>query len=168
MFDIITCRDFHTKLKADFDDFAKEEDSARLALNYGVTAYHLHEWVWAIGLRRTTLFGRNSASATRNLFIAWLERECPGFNTLQDLANGAKHFARQQDFGMQRVAGFGMGPYGIGPLGKSYLLIDRGEAAGDQRWKTARNLLGDVVKFWDDFLSTTQAKESLTLTSVMS
>jgi hypothetical protein len=45
MFDIITCRDFHTKLKADFDDFAKEEDSARLALNRGVTAYHLHEWI---------------------------------------------------------------------------------------------------------------------------
>ena len=44
-----------------------------------------------------------------------------------------------------------MGPYGIGPFGKSYLLIDWGEAAGDQRWKTARDLLGDVVKFWDNF-----------------
>ena len=33
MFDIINCRDFHAKLKADFEDFVKEEDSARPALN---------------------------------------------------------------------------------------------------------------------------------------
>jgi hypothetical protein len=66
-----------------------------------------------------------------------LECECPGFNTLQDLANGAKHFVRQQDFGTQRVAGVGMEPYGIGPFGKSYLRIDYGEEAVDQRWKSA-------------------------------
>ena len=33
MFDITSSRDFHGKLKADFDDFSKEPASARLALN---------------------------------------------------------------------------------------------------------------------------------------
>jgi hypothetical protein len=51
MFNITTCRDFHSKLSADFDDFAKEQDSARLALNCIITAYHLHEWVWGDWLK---------------------------------------------------------------------------------------------------------------------
>jgi hypothetical protein len=45
MFDITTCRELYQKLKADFDDFAKERDSARLALICIITAYHLHKWV---------------------------------------------------------------------------------------------------------------------------
>jgi hypothetical protein len=69
MFDIITHRDSHAKLKADFDDFANEEDSARLALNCAITAYHLHEWVWGDWLKTDTLCGGNSASATRNLSL---------------------------------------------------------------------------------------------------
>ena len=68
-FDIVTCQDFHAKLTADFDDFAKEEDSGRVALNCAITAYHLHESAGAIDLRRTTLSGRSSASATRNLSL---------------------------------------------------------------------------------------------------
>jgi hypothetical protein len=51
MFDITTCRDFHRKLKADSEDFAKEQDSGRLALNCIITAYHLHEWVWGDWLK---------------------------------------------------------------------------------------------------------------------
>jgi hypothetical protein len=153
MFDIITCRDFHAKLKADFEEFGKEEDSARLALNCAITAYHLHEWVWGDWLKTDYAVWKKLGIRDKESFIAWLERECPGFDTLEDLANGAKHFVRQQDFGTQRVAGFGMGPYGIGPFGKSYLLIDYGEPAGDQRWKTARDLLSDVVTFWDGFFA---------------
>ena len=99
MFDIITCRDFHAKLKADFDDFAKEEDSTRLALNCAITAYHLHEWVWGDWLKTDYGVWKELGIRDKESFIARLERECLGFNTLQDLANGAKHFVRQQDFG---------------------------------------------------------------------
>ncbi len=44
-----------------------------------------------------------------------------------------------------------MGPFGVGPYGTSYLLIDYGAEAGDQRYKTALDLNQAVVTFWDKF-----------------
>jgi hypothetical protein len=44
-----------------------------------------------------------------------------------------------------------MGPYGIGPYGANYLLIDSGADAGDQRYKTAKDLIEAVIMFWDEF-----------------
>jgi hypothetical protein len=151
MFDIVTCRDFLAKLNADFDDFLKQQDSARLALNCIVTAYHLHEWVWGDCLKTDHAVWKQLGIRDRETFIAWTERECPGFKTIQDLANGAKHFIRKQDVQTRHVGGFGMGPYGVGPYGASYLLIDYGADAGAERWKTARELLECAVTFWNGF-----------------
>ena len=46
MFDIITSRDFLAKLEADFEDYERNPQSARHAVNCVITAYHIHEWVW--------------------------------------------------------------------------------------------------------------------------
>jgi hypothetical protein len=151
MFDITTCRDFHRKLKADSEDFAKEQDSGRLALNCIITAYHLHEWVWGDWLKTDYAAWKQLRIKDKDSFVAWIERECPAFTTVQDLANGAKHFIRKQEVETRRVAGYGMGPYGIGPFGGSYLLIDYGADAGDQRYKTAKDLIDAVADFWSAF-----------------
>lgn len=151
MFDITTCRDFHKKLRADFDDFAKEQASARLALNCIVTAYHLHEWVWGDWLKTDHAAWKELGIRDKESFVAWIERECPAFRIVQDLANGAKHFVREQSVGTSHVGGFGMGPYGVGPFGASYLLIDYGADAGEPRYKTARDLIESVVTFWNGF-----------------
>jgi hypothetical protein len=52
----------------------------------------------------------------------------------------------------EKIEGFGMGPYGIGPFGASYLLIDLGaEKAPADRWLVASDMLREIVKFWDRF-----------------
>src|SRR5580693_3739398 len=149
MFDITTCRDFYRKLKADREDFAKEQDSARLALNCIITAYHLHEWVWGDWLQTDYAAWKQLNIMDKASFVAWIERECPAFTTVQDLANGAKHFIRKQSVETKRVGGFGAGPFGVGPYGTSYLLIDYGAGAGDQRYETAKDLIEAVANFWD-------------------
>lgn len=151
MFDIETCRDFHKKLNADFDDFVKEQDSARLAMNCVITAYHLHEWVWGDWLKTAYSAWKELGIRDKDSFLAWIERECPAFNTVQDLANGAKHFIREESVKTRHVGGYGMGPFGIGPFGASYLLIDYGTDAGDDRYKTAKDLIEAVVTFWNIF-----------------
>lgn len=151
MFNITTYRDFHGKLQADFEDFAKEQDSARLALNCIITAYHLHEWVWGDWLKSNYAAWQELGIRDKVSFVAWIERECPAFRTVQDLANGAKHFIREQSVEARHVGGYGMGPFGVGPYGTSYLLIDYGADAGDQRWKTAKDLIEAVVTFWNQF-----------------
>ena len=77
MFDIVTCRDFLAKLNADFDDFLKQQDSARLALNCIVTAYHLHEWVWGDWLKTDHAAWKQLGIRDKETFIAWIEHECP-------------------------------------------------------------------------------------------
>jgi hypothetical protein len=49
VFDIKNSRDFLEKLYQDYKDFQNNRQSARLAINDALTAYHFAEWVWGTG-----------------------------------------------------------------------------------------------------------------------
>jgi hypothetical protein len=153
MFDIITSRDFFSKLEADFIDFKDQPDSTRHALNCIITAYHLYEWVWGDWLKIDHATWRKLSVQSKETFKDWLKREWPGFAVLEGLTSGAKHFIRKTSPETKRVAGFGSGPYGIGPYEKPYLLIDYG-ADKPERWQTAEHLIDDSLAFWRRFFVT--------------
>ncbi len=47
-----------------------------------------------------------------------------------------------------------MGPYGVGPFGASYLLIDQGEDYPNEiRYLVADAVLKEIVDFWDQLFS---------------
>lgn len=151
MFDLANSQDFYAVLVADFDDFMAEPHSARRALHCAITAYHLHEWVWGDWLRTDRATKATLGISDKRSFLGWIDRHCVWFPGVQGLANGTKHFARNQGFDTMRIGGYGQGPYGIGPYGQGYLLIDYGEDAGEHRWQPAAHLLEIVVRFWRDF-----------------
>ena len=151
MFDIVTAEDFHLKLRADFDDLLKEPHSTRLALNCIITAYHLHEWVWGDWLKKDRALRKSLGVKDKKSFLDFIVRASPWFSAIRDLTNGTKHFVRNAGFATMRVGGYGQGPYGIGPFGEPYLLIDYGEGAAEHRWKTAIELIEVVVRFWAEF-----------------
>jgi hypothetical protein len=170
MFDIVTSLDFLAKLEADFDDFMNEPHSARLALNCAITAYHLHEWVWADWLQTDYATWRALNIRDLNSFRSWIDRACPWFETIQQLTVGAKHFGSAQTFRTARVgappfmfdelgAGLDEGawdgplPYVAESHGKGCLLIDYGEGAAEHQWRTAAALLDVVVRFWRKFFA---------------
>jgi hypothetical protein len=107
--------------------------------------------VWGDRLKDDFAVWKQLGIRDKDSFVGWIEQECPAFTTVQDLANGAKHFVRQQKVETHHIGGYGMGPFSIGPYGASYLLIDYGVEAGDQRYKTAKDLIEAVVTFWDGF-----------------
>ncbi|MGH7039187.1 MAG: hypothetical protein ACREFK_04150 [Stellaceae bacterium] len=170
LFDIITSRDFLEKLEADFEDFRKNPHSARLALNCAITAFHFHEWVWGDWLKTDYATRKTLGIRDKDSFLAWIDNACVWFKTIQDLANGAKHFGSSGNFKAERVgapplmfdeleAGWGQGAFG-GPIpyeaethGKGCLLIDYGEGADGHRWRTAAALLDVVVRFWREFFA---------------
>jgi hypothetical protein len=92
MFDITTSWDFFQKLEADFDDYMKEPHSARLALNCAITAYHLCEWVWGDWLNTDYATWQQLKIRDLESFKRWIFDVCPWFDTIENLANGAKHF----------------------------------------------------------------------------
>jgi hypothetical protein len=173
MFDLTTSSDFYAMLVEDFDDFMAEPHSARRALHCAITAYHLREWVWRDWLESNLEVQKVIGVCDEASFNAWVNQSCVWFLTIRDLANGTKHFRRDQGFETMRVtaspfaldqhtAGFDEGAWGspisyidssigMGPHQKGYLLIDYGEGAGEHRWKPAAHLLEIVVRFWRDF-----------------
>jgi hypothetical protein len=151
MFDISNSQDFYVVVKQDFDEFSENQQSSRRAIHCVISAYHLHEWIWGDWLGKDFLTWKVLGIRDKESFLAWIDRECPRFSTIQALANGSKHFIRNQEFETQKIGGYGGGPYGFGPYGSGYLLIDYGEEAVEQRYLTALELLEGVVRFWREF-----------------
>jgi len=156
-------------LVEDFDEFMAEPHSARRALHCAITAYHLHDWVWRDWIENDPAVQETLDIRSKRSFIRWINKRCVWFRAVADLANGTKHFIRDQGFETARVAaapfsfdqlhaGFDQGAWDgpvryvagslpTGPQGKGYLLLDFGEAAGDHRYLTAACLLEVVVRF---------------------
>jgi hypothetical protein len=153
MFDINTSRDFLAKLEADYADFKSQPDSARHALNCIITSYHLREWVWGDWLKTDYAMWQVLGIRCDLTFRAWLAHEWAGFGVVESLTNGAKHFNRSTKPETQRIAGYGCGPYSVGPFGKAYLLIDYGPDKPD-RWVTAEQLIDEALTFWRIFFDT--------------
>jgi hypothetical protein len=151
MFDLTNSREFYAMLVEDFDDFMAQPHSARRAVHCAITAYHLHEWVWGDWLKEDYGVWKAIGIRDKDSFRAWIESKCVWFLAVQDIANGTKHFIRDQGFETMRIGGYGQGPFGVGPYGQGYLLIDYGEGAAEHRWQPAAPLLEVVVRFWRDF-----------------
>jgi len=163
MFNIITSRDFLWKLEADFDEFAKEPHSTRLALNCALTAYHLHEWVWGDWLKTDYATWKKLGIRDKDSFLAWIDKACPWFSTIQELTNGTKHFRAttfSTEFAVSPLYVYGEPateydqgypkPY-VADGGKGHLLIDFGRDTGPHRWQIAGALIDAVVRFWREF-----------------
>lgn len=148
MFGITTAREFREKAARDNAALMADVANADLAINAILSAYHLHEWVWRLEFKPNRPVSlRGEALRTKSEWVQWLDKNCPHFGLLQELANGSKHCVPVK--AGRRIAGYGAGPYGVGPFGKPYLLIDRGnEKSTDERWLVGHRVLKDVTDFW--------------------
>ena len=154
MFGIVSAEDFRAKAARDCDKLLQDVANPDLAMNAILSNYHLHEWVWSLDLKAkkpVTIDGVVFRSAKD--WVGWLDDHCPHFQLLQALATGTKHCVPTM-FGTGQVEGYGAGPYGIGPFGKPYLLIDLGaDLPGDVRWLVGSEVLKEVSSFWAEFFA---------------
>src|SRR4051794_4521490 len=112
-FAIIAARHLLEKLHEEQRDFiASDCLSSRHALNAIITAYHLHEWVWAeCCVQRSYLIARwGFAEAAGNdpaPFRKYLTdpTRCPALEDARKIANGLKHFHTKIETG-QHAGGF--------------------------------------------------------------
>jgi len=81
-----------------------------------------------------------------------LEDENPDLKLIRQVANGFKHLKIGPS--TNRIRGFGAGPYGVGPYGSSYLLIDMGdELEPSSRWIVASELCHNTLNWWEQRLA---------------
>ena len=152
IFSIDTPEAFLAKAEADVAVLNAAIADPSLAINAFLSLYHLHEWVWARRLKATAPFDLDGTIIrSKGEFVAWCDGHCPNFALIQDVANGTKHCSPRGG-NCHAVSGYGSGPYGVGPYGMSYLLIDLGEAAGEDRWKVAHVVAQETATFWRTFI----------------
>lgn len=151
MFGITNAQEFYAMLIEDFDEFMRNQQSARCAVHCAITAYHLHEWVWGDWLKNDQATKTKLGLTNQDSFLGWIDSNCPWYSSVQALTNGSKHFNRKMGFEAVHVKGSGQGPFGVGAFGAGYLIIDYGESAGEHRWLTAVQLLEIIVRFWRNF-----------------
>src|SRR3989337_2749447 len=87
-YDIKTCVDYFRKLLDEREDFLKRQSSARHGINYVITAWQLHDWVFAEKQKYSFM----SQFAKKKDFQKYLHDNWVGFQNLHDLADGAKHY----------------------------------------------------------------------------
>src|SRR5690242_10874794 len=93
VFGMTAALQFYQKLVEVFDDFFESPSSARHAMNFVITAYHLHEWVWK-GFFKNDAVKRQGLGIPKDIdaFKAWLDTQSIWYAQMQTLANGSKHF----------------------------------------------------------------------------
>jgi hypothetical protein len=171
IFDILTHIDFYNMLVDDFDDYMREQHSARRAFHCILEAYHLREWVWHDHIENNQALKDALKTSTEGDFNSLVDRTFPWFPYLKDLTNGSKHYqARNQGFEAYRVAatplsfdtvgaGFDPGAWngpirhvsGSLPAGqdnKGYLMFDFGDGAGEHRYTPVLHVVEAAVRFW--------------------
>jgi len=143
---ITNARDYRIKLEADLDRLQKRIDDPSLAINAATATYHLHEWIWAHAMKPARPFAcRGEQFSNIGEFRNWLHDNCLHFKLIRELTNGAKH-AKPVHSGGQ-VTGYGRGPFGIGPCGKAYLLIDLERGEGTDRYLVASEIIQQAAEF---------------------
>lgn len=81
-----------------------------------------------------------------------LENENPDLKLIRQVANGFKHLKVGPS--TDRIQGYGAGPFGVGPYGQPYLLIDLGEdLEPSNRWNVASALCRETINWWDERLA---------------
>ena len=148
MFGITTAADFREKSARDNAALQADVSNADLAINAILSAYHLHEWVWGLVLKpMKPAIVRGAVLRDYQAWKSWLTTHCPHFSLLEELANGSKHCVPVNS--ADKVEGYGQGPYGFGPYGKPYLLIDNGQGLPPNvRWLVGNRVVREATDFW--------------------
>lgn len=146
VFSITTAREYREKTESDLAALQSAIDNSSFAINAVTSAYHLHEWLWADVLKSRCPINIKGVTITNKAdFVNWLDSNCPNFELIQLLTNGSKHAFPVHSGG--KIAGYGEGPYGVGPYSAPYLLIDLGAQSGSDRYLVASQVIVCAAEF---------------------
>lgn len=151
VFEIRTAEAFLAKLREEESDFADSAHlSERHALNAILTAYHLHEWVWAELVK-----GRRDLHAKWGLrrpvrkdsFLRFVISRCPELKDAESITNGTKHFGATAD---ATPTGLHKGAFSSEfsrAFDISYLWVER-----SGKRERAEDFIRRLAQFWTDFI----------------
>jgi hypothetical protein len=153
MFGIDTIGEYLAFCSEAVADFEREQDNVLRAFAAILALNHIPDW---LQYKLTTaqrnalgLAGSQGGDPVKDHF----EARNADVGRVRDIANGFKHLRPVHS--TQKVAGYGQGPYGIGPYDAPYLLIDLGDdKPPSERWDVGFDLCKRVLEWWRTELQT--------------
>ncbi len=147
MFGIDTIEDYLAFCSDAVAELEQVQDNVLRAFAAILALNHIPDWLQykLTNAERITLklMGSQVGDSVKDHF----EAKNDDLKRIREIANGFKHLKPVHS--TQVVAGYGMGPFNIGPFGKAYLLIDLGEnLPPENRWDVGLNLCQRTLKWW--------------------
>lgn len=144
------CETAVTELESDQDNVLRGF-AAILALN------HIPDWLqYKLTSAERSALGL-VGSKTGDSVKCHFEAKNVDLRRIRDVANGFKHLRPTHP--TKVIAGYGEGPFGIGPYGVPYLLIDLGEEQeASERWDVGLSLCKRTLEWWRTELSNLQLR----------
>ncbi|WP_370336455.1 hypothetical protein [Parvularcula marina] len=147
MFGVDTIGDYLHLCERAVAKFSDAQDDTALAFGAILSLNHVPDWLEHKLIPRQ----RRELQLVHNIRGADFREEFsernPNLTLVRQISNGLKHLNPSSS--TQEVKGFGQGPYGVGPYGQAYLLIDKGEGfSASERWVTALALCQDLLTWW--------------------
>ena len=147
LFGIDTISDYLELCREAVEALAQQQDSVLRGFTAILALNHLADWlegkVPKADLIKTSISFHETPSKKRDV----IEASNPDLKLVRQIANGFKHLKPVHS--TQHIAGYGVGPNGVGPFGVPYLLIDLGEdKVLGERWCVGLDLCKRVLAWW--------------------
>ena len=142
------------KLRHEFGRLLQDPLCSYPAINVARDAYHLREWLWREKFStdpslQTNVFGH--ATPTEADYNVEINNLFPDFQLVREIANGSKHLVLHQSGQITDASngGWDNTSWDSVPWDTEYLYIEV-----DGQWRSANQLLDDIVQFWSNFFIT--------------
>lgn len=151
IFGVDTICDYMNLCVKAVNDFEKSQDNVLKAFTAILILNHIVDWLQyklTTPERGILRISGSKEESVQNHF----EGQNSDLILVRDIANGFKHLRLKQP--TKEIKGFGCGPYGTGPFGAPYLLIDPSDhLSPDERGYNAFSLCQKVLAWWQTQLS---------------
>jgi hypothetical protein len=146
-FEVKSSTSFYEMLKAQFEEFKKDDTSSKNAILTSILAYHLREWLWK---EHEEIIKNILGVHDQSEFNAYTNRRFYGFPIIREICNGSKHFnTNSEAVQSSGLRGGAFSPTAFTPaFNIGVLTINDGTSS-----IKAINLLEGVLEFYEELIN---------------
>lgn len=152
MFGIDTINEYLVFCAQAVSEFERDQDNVLRAFSAILALNHIPDWLqYKLAVAQRCALGIPNSQYGESV-KDYFEDQNEDLKRVRDIANGFKHLKPAHSTNV--VAGWGRGPWGVGPYGAPYLLIDLGDhLPPNKRWDVGLSLCNRTLEWWQNQLS---------------
>ncbi|MER0204525.1 MAG: hypothetical protein DU480_11860 [Nitrosomonas sp.] len=146
VFNLTTIAEYLEFCSQAVDEFARDQANVLRGFSAILSLNHISDWIqYKLSAEQRSTLGISGKVGTS--VKDYFEAKNEELALIRSIANGFKHLRPVHS--TRQISGYGEGPFGIGPFGTTYLIIDKGEHFENaERWTDGLSLSKSVLEYW--------------------